>query len=1068
MDGRWSKLAVAAICLAGAAAALAAGPEGKKHGRKQTLDELTAHEETERRPDGTVLYKRAFKHGIPWEEYQAALAAENDNTFSEENEPLMTDEPGGGGGGGGGGETSASTCNAPDSDYDGDGFTLTTPTQDLPPLRAGEHIADRPRLFAEFKSTIHPYIEKRLVGTTAWQSQEVLFNKNDLVQTFTSKESVEIKSKFNTGEGIKLNFGFSGLKPTFNINPFSLGYEFEKTRNYTWTRDKTRTVQDTFTVTRTENQEGRIEYNEAAGKVTGDVIIYNKSNYSILLTLTNVRVAVVAYSPFTGIRHVIGEVTIQNPFDLNWGAGNDFYWNQVTLNGINTAEMVDKLADGWVFDFEIASPPAAIERGTGADVGALISQINQRNARIVIHYGDAMPRQYGQVSVFGAAAGSCLTAKEMLETFVPAGQVEFERMADGTLVVKRINHRSNRFADRDFDSLTPAEQAQYGRWIVGASFANQAQTIIDLETTELRPEDQVFFFYITGQDFTTEARPHDVEFTSSLANDGSSPASATVTNGVSTNDILQLEVRGSFQIESAYTTPPGTADIVACGKWIYNYSYHGHQVTTDSDAHSITIPDADWYGVQVKFGGQPWKTIADILAEPTAQARIVSFRGYPWYDYVLEFRASPVLLGNYPSRNFQVQNVKPRQTFYPVGYSGRDVFSSPTTCYWTETGGRMRHTVRTRVWYKLDNADSDLDGFYASARTGIDFDDTNARRFPFAPEHLDGLDNEGNGAVDDHPLLCPASVPSYDEGTCDLDDRLGWYGATPNVSFDRRFTLTGGGTTAWEAVGSGITSYTFTMPGNAGYQAMQVRATHTPPTGGTFSGVSSVLRTPGTLPPMMTLGVDFPAENGALVLPMQTGVAGSDTFIHVPSGSTNYPDASADYRIAIAATGDYQIWTRVYAANAQDDSIFVQVLDQNGTPVSFTYGGQAHFRFERANPAYTYGAFGWTRVGHWNPYVTPEQVLNPITWHLTPGTYTIRITPRELGSRIDTLRVDRLCPDADGDGYTVCQGDCNDSNSAVRPGRSEVCSNGIDDDCDGYVNEGCGGGGSPVLIKYME
>jgi hypothetical protein len=64
--------------------------------------------------------------------------------------------------------------------------------------------------------------------------------------------------------------------------------------------------------------------------------------------------------------------------------------------------------------------------------------------------------------------------------------------------------------------------------------------------------------------------------------------------------------------------------------------------------------------------------------------------------------------------------------------------------------------------------------------------------------------------------------------------------------------------------------------------------------------------------------------------------------------------------------------------------------------------------------------------------------------------------------------------DADSDGYTsgsqvICYGasipagfravengmDCNDKNANINPGKSEICGNKIDDDCDGLVDEGC-------------
>ncbi|MBI4450001.1 peptidoglycan DD-metalloendopeptidase family protein [Candidatus Uhrbacteria bacterium] len=43
-------------------------------------------------------------------------------------------------------------------------------------------------------------------------------------------------------------------------------------------------------------------------------------------------------------------------------------------------------------------------------------------------------------------------------------------------------------------------------------------------------------------------------------------------------------------------------------------------------------------------------------------------------------------------------------------------------------------------------------------------------------------------------------------------------------------------------------------------------------------------------------------------------------------------------------------------------------------------------------------------------------------------------------------------PDADGDGFTVAQGDCDDSNRDVHPGATESC-NGLDDDCNGTADD---------------
>jgi hypothetical protein len=84
---------------------------------------------------------------------------------------------------------------------------------------------------------------------------------------------------------------------------------------------------------------------------------------------------------------------------------------------------------------------------------------------------------------------------------------------------------------------------------------------------------------------------------------------------------------------------------------------------------------------------------------------------------------------------------------------------------------------------------------------------------------------------------------------------------------------------------------------------------------------------------------------------------------------------------------------------------------------------------------YTFGATGNVRLDLNDFYATNGGPANIWQLHITALRYV-------------------ECVDADGDGLTGCDGDCDDSDPLVFPNQSEVC-DGIDNNCDGRIDERC-------------
>jgi len=70
----------------------------------------------------------------------------------------------------------------------------------------------------------------------------------------------------------------------------------------------------------------------------------------------------------------------------------------------------------------------------------------------------------------------------------------------------------------------------------------------------------------------------------------------------------------------------------------------------------------------------------------------------------------------------------------------------------------------------------------------------------------------------------------------------------------------------------------------------------------------------------------------------------------------------------------------------------------------------------------------------------------------TPTDSTATTDSIPTGDDTSTTETD-TSPDADGDGWTVAEGDCDDANPGRNPGEPEV-EDGLDQDCDGQVDDG--------------
>jgi CotH kinase protein/Putative metal-binding motif len=104
---------------------------------------------------------------------------------------------------------------------------------------------------------------------------------------------------------------------------------------------------------------------------------------------------------------------------------------------------------------------------------------------------------------------------------------------------------------------------------------------------------------------------------------------------------------------------------------------------------------------------------------------------------------------------------------------------------------------------------------------------------------------------------------------------------------------------------------------------------------------------------------------------------------------------------------------------------------------------------------------GW--IDTWSAQIADAVAADPHRWATPDQFHAALAATRDVAMhRPDYLQSFVACErgapadstDQDGDGAPWCN-DCDDGNPAIRPGAAEICGNGVDDNCDGRIDEGC-------------